>query len=186
MSELIARFCPQCGTALTKGYCRIRQCPNFGRQINVLMEQREVKVTTPTEDPLIVSDRQLTALVDGMTKDEPTDFYGDLQRVSKRQVDNLAEALNCLCAIEKGFRNMPMTSTQRDQMLSNLNRVASWLQSKADYACKVNNLSTEVVLSDYRRLEALETACGEAKKVNACLKAEKAQLEAALEQVNKA
>lgn len=187
--ELTPKYCPACGKALRmqpKPFCSNRQCGNFGKIIALQLEAQGVAVKMPASDnqPLALADRQVSTLLDNLVPCAPTDFYGDLARASKRQIDSLSEVMSTLSAIEKDLRNIPMDILQRDHATADLNRIACWVQNRAETATRINTLATEVVCSDFERLTALETAVAEAKKAKALLLAEKAQLEANLKEVN--
>jgi NAD-dependent DNA ligase len=159
-------YCPICGQPLKRvegeiymAYCQNRRCPAFGLMIRLHESSgNTLKVDAPAEDnlPLVVSDRQLNSLTNGYTPCVPADYYVDLQYTSKTQTENLGEAITLLCEVEKGFRSLPLSTAEREKAIGNLNRIAAYLQSKTEYAGKINRLASKYIVSVFDEATARE------------------------------
>jgi hypothetical protein len=151
--QLTPKYCPQCGQALSSDrqgtpYCVNKNCVAFGIAVNLKVEQAEIKVGTP-DQPLNISDRQFTILLNSIQKDSPISDWRMLQHISHRQLQNIAKCQAELCQIEIQLKNTPMTNEEREKALANLIKIGVWLESKGNFASTMNEKAFKVVTAAY-------------------------------------
>jgi hypothetical protein len=143
---LVPKFCPSCGNSLQAQVCPNRECGNFGIKINVLLNQKELDLGTNDTD-FTLTNRQFDLLVAQMTKDQKSAYWKELQETSRRQLSYLSEAVIVLANIERNLRNINLTPADRKQTLNRLNKIASLIETRAGFACLMNQKATNVVLA---------------------------------------